>query len=394
MSLLEKPLEAINQTLLEGLISGAVTESKFIEYKRELPGQPDSEKKEFLFDVSSFANAAGGDILYGIEAVDGLPQELVGVEKSTIDSDILRQEQIVRSGIAPRIPGLRMRSVDLRNGRCVLIVRIPRTWAGPHMVTFSGSNKFYSRGSAGKYLLSVEELRTAFSLGETLGEKMKAFRLERASAILNQELSVSLPNEGKTVLHILPTVSFRPGFQVDLLKVVEERADLMKPMKVQHSTGGHWNYDGLIRYGMMDRAPYSYVQMFRNGCLEAVECDLLRIRNNSKYFPSIAFEQEVILCGSRLLKLLEIIGVDGPYLVFLSYLGVRGYIMHVGVSGTSYGAHPIERDNLFLQEVVIESSHNEFAPAVRPIFDQVWNACGWPQSVNYNADGAWIGERR
>ena len=42
-------------------------ESNTIEYKRELQIYSERETKEFLADVSSFANANGGTIFYGID---------------------------------------------------------------------------------------------------------------------------------------------------------------------------------------------------------------------------------------------------------------------------------------------------------------------------------------
>lgn len=34
--------------------------------RRRCPGTTDDEKKEFLADATSFANAAGGDLIYGV----------------------------------------------------------------------------------------------------------------------------------------------------------------------------------------------------------------------------------------------------------------------------------------------------------------------------------------
>ncbi|MCK5240903.1 ATP-binding protein [bacterium] len=48
------------------MISNQIQESRTIEYKESLPGNSDQDKREFLADISSFANAAGGDLLYGI----------------------------------------------------------------------------------------------------------------------------------------------------------------------------------------------------------------------------------------------------------------------------------------------------------------------------------------
>lgn len=64
--MIQKNIDEITEEDLQALIDNSVLESKSIEYKQSLPGNSDSEKKEFLADVSSFANASGGDLIYGI----------------------------------------------------------------------------------------------------------------------------------------------------------------------------------------------------------------------------------------------------------------------------------------------------------------------------------------
>ena len=49
------------------LVDQKIGEHRTIEYKRELPGQRERDHREFLADASSFANAGGGYILYGVE---------------------------------------------------------------------------------------------------------------------------------------------------------------------------------------------------------------------------------------------------------------------------------------------------------------------------------------
>ena len=65
MPLLGKPLASIAESDLEELIEHGIPEGKTVEHKRVLPGNADACKREFLADVSSFANAAGGHIIYG-----------------------------------------------------------------------------------------------------------------------------------------------------------------------------------------------------------------------------------------------------------------------------------------------------------------------------------------
>jgi predicted HTH transcriptional regulator len=64
--MINKDIDQITEEDLQVLIDNAVSESKIIEYKQLLPGKNDPDTKEFLADISSFANASGGDLIYGV----------------------------------------------------------------------------------------------------------------------------------------------------------------------------------------------------------------------------------------------------------------------------------------------------------------------------------------
>jgi predicted HTH transcriptional regulator len=100
---LDNPLDAITQEDLQELIDNRVAERRVIDYKQELHFSSDKERKEFLFDIASFANAGGGHLLYGISEVDGYPDTLVGIAVDSEDGLIRQIESRVRDGIAPRV---------------------------------------------------------------------------------------------------------------------------------------------------------------------------------------------------------------------------------------------------------------------------------------------------
>jgi hypothetical protein len=95
----------VTEPQLRALIDNNVSEGRRIEFKRDL-GKKDEDKREFLADVSSFANAAGGDLLIGVEADTDIASELVGLPNKQADGEILRLENLIRDGIDPRIPGV------------------------------------------------------------------------------------------------------------------------------------------------------------------------------------------------------------------------------------------------------------------------------------------------
>src|SRR5258706_15987202 len=136
MALPTKPLDQITEADLLALIQANEAESKIIDYKETLPGNSDSEKKEFLYDVSSFANTSGGHLVFGMRAKDGIPTELLGIKDLNADTEKLRLHNMIQSGIQPRIPGVEIQGVKLQDDTSALIVRMPRSWSSPHMVTF------------------------------------------------------------------------------------------------------------------------------------------------------------------------------------------------------------------------------------------------------------------
>jgi hypothetical protein len=68
MALKHIGLDQIDQAQLQRLIDGRASETRDIEYKRDAYGSADRDHAEFLADVSSFANSAGGDLVIGMTA--------------------------------------------------------------------------------------------------------------------------------------------------------------------------------------------------------------------------------------------------------------------------------------------------------------------------------------
>ena len=114
-----------------------VSESKIIEYKEILPENSNSKRKEFLADVSSFANATGGYLIYGIKEESGIPVEVCGLAGINPDAEILRLESMIRDGLKPRITSnISIRKISLKTSNTVIIIHIPRSWVSPHMIKF------------------------------------------------------------------------------------------------------------------------------------------------------------------------------------------------------------------------------------------------------------------
>lgn len=397
MSLNHLTLDAVSEGDLQRLVEDCIPESKNIEYKQLLQYATNDQKKEFLSDLTAFANTDGGDLIFGIAEANGVAGQLVGLNNLNTDDTIGKIENLLRDFVQPRIIGTKIKAVLLASGKHVLVIRIPRSFSAPHMVNHSGVSRFCGRNSNGKYDLDVHELRLAFNAGEAYAERLRSFRLDRINRLVSGEAPVALSGTHLIVLHILPLDGVRREgrLQTDELRKADQNYQL-RPMNCS-SWGPTFNFDGLlVKASDHEGKATSYVQLFRKGFIEVVETALLEPRQlaegrpKAKIIPSLSFEQKILEAVPSYLKALESIGIPLPYSISLSLLDVRDFRMYVHAShAVFYDDAPINRDHLLTEEILVESFAEPPDVMLRPLFDQVWNACGRSGSINYDDEGRW-----
>jgi hypothetical protein len=130
----------------------------------------------------------------------------------------------------------------------------------------------------------------------------------------------------------------------------------------------------------------TYVEVFRNGVIEAVESSMLKPYNNKRLIPSPEFETQLIIGIKKFLQNLSELDVEKPYFLFITLLGVKGYKKHI--IGSIY-TEGIDREILFLPEVIITENDIEVERLMKVSFDALFNAMGLEKNNNYDTDGTW-----
>jgi predicted HTH transcriptional regulator len=191
----------VTENELRALIDARVPESRTIEYKAALPGKADDEKREYLADVSAFANTAGGVIVYGMETErdarggdTGVPKTLLGVGTMNTDQERLRLTQLAHDGLEPSLASqvaIQEVAVSAASGP-VLLLGVSRGFSGPHMVSFQRSGKFWRRNEGGKYQPDVQELRRMFLETKAWTTEADEFRRLRIAMVLRREILPAL----------------------------------------------------------------------------------------------------------------------------------------------------------------------------------------------------------
>ena len=388
-----KSIESIEEKDLQELIDLQVRESKELDYKESLSVGMESEKKEFLSDVSSFANANGGFVIYGVRESRedaGLPIELCGMELENPGKFGTTLENIIQTGLDPRLPAsnVHVQVVSLPSkDRWAIVISIRKSWMLLHMIRSTG--RFFSRRSSKKYDLDFSELRTAFELLGTTADRLRRFRMDRLSKIVAGEAPLLLDvHAPKLILHIVPFQAFDPAAQVDIVSLMEHRPLIEPLMLFETSPYGadtRYNFDGLLSWYPQAA---TYAQFFRNGSAEAVDTSILGASKEAKIFSGVTYEKRLREALKRYVAALQTIGVETPLFVMVSLLGVRGFRLKFDHTYYTDDSNKIDRDELIVAETMIEDFDFDVTAATSPIFDTIANAAGWKYSmVSYDNQG-------
>ena len=361
-------IDDIEEGDLQQLVDQSVSEGRSLEFKRELPGGSDADVKEFLADVTSLANAQGGDLVFGLEEAAGSATAISPISVSDPDAAILRLENLLRDGVEPRLAGVRSRWIPLAAGGGAIIQRIPASLAAPHRIKFKNSGRFYTRNSRGKYEMDTHELRAAFNGSEEIPLKLRELHAQAVRMAQGQDMPFRLHADPSAIISLMPITVLRevrdvqpafenallpprisPGGGIDYLHTLEgllvnapkDESDSVRSFALTHSSGridAAWTFGGTrdIRGG--GQAKVIWPKYYRDGVMDVVKNGIARLRQ---------------------------FGIEGPWVIFVSLMHMGGSAIWFPDSTFSKRAW---RDHVTLREIVSGAADER---DLKPFFDAV-----------------------
>lgn len=171
---------------LERMIADGDEENLSLDYKRAASlDRADGKKSEITKDVSSFANSAGGVLIYGIAEPEEktkrhLPERLDPVCRADFSKEWL--EQIIQS-IQPRIEGVVIHpvTVDEQAGTVCYVVEVPPS----HTAHQARDHVYYKRHNFGALPMEDYEVRDVMN--------RKTHPKIRASIFINKTVKIGTP---------------------------------------------------------------------------------------------------------------------------------------------------------------------------------------------------------
>lgn len=389
--MIPKQLEDITLDDLNLLVTERRTEDKAIEYKLELPSNADSEKiSKLLKPVCSLANTDGGDLILGVRAEQGIPEELTGVNVENIDQLKLTLEHQFQNGIEPQIRGVHIKEVQLTNGSYTIVIRVPKSWTAPHRV--KSNARFYARNSAGCYELDVPQIKQAFLLTETVSSSIMNFRADRIASIVGGSSPVQLKEGARVILHVFPLASFTDARKLQVQEY-HPRWQALLP-----ADGGNidyrLNFDGIVVASGTDKNGFrSYNQLFRNGVFESVR--VYEAGERGAFIPGSSYETNLLKSFNKGIQFIKSLDYYPPVYVMVTLAAVKGYTLAIGQETEFYNdpPRPFDRDVYMLPDSEILSYDKSDTDIMRPLFDMIWNSVGYDRSRNFNDQNEWTGHR-
>jgi hypothetical protein len=400
MGTFDLPIKAVTAETLEQLKEQAVKEGLQLEYKEFLP--TDKTQNKFLTSITAFANTSGGDLIYGIRAKrddenvpTGEPEAIVGLPGVNIDQQKLRLEQWIRAHIEPPLVAI-IEPIERGSEPPCLLVRVLASWATIHMVK-TMANPFYGRNSANKYPLSFDQIRQGFTIAGTLRDRVGQFRDDRIQRILRGEAPAQIGSGPKLIFHALPLNPAHDAWarfrEAEHLAEKQKQPSIALRLTLIYGRQNTWHYntDGFL-VSTLQTGGDSYVQVFRDCGIEALDISVQFSgwpnRDDSlKVYHGINIERGVIRAFKSYQQFWNWLGIPGPMTVYLTLLGGKGGSL------VSLGLHPrefipIDRDCLMTPDVVVDDLSAPADTVLKPLFDFLWNASGYPESPHYE-NGTW-----
>jgi hypothetical protein len=367
---------------IDALIAARTREGRTIEYKENLVDlETESGKKEFLRDVASFANTAGGTIYYGIkERRDAKgkktaePEVALGVAgfNNEIENRI---NDILATGIEPRLRS----STEVIEGfpkGPILALSIHRSLTGPHMTR---DGRFFSRDNTGKKPMDYHMIRSSFVALQEPQEAVRAFHRGRIDSISQMLLYAS---HSILAIHCIPVSAFIPSTATNIAH--EMLAQYARGIRFLQALDWRTNLEGFLFYHRAAIAGEAeHAQVFRNGILERVIGGLTGVTNGEHVAYGREIGDTIDQTVRGFLSLQRDLGLDAPISVMVLLKGVMGHkLVHpqVGHPMLYRGWLHFDRDELWFPEMTCTDLHQPFEPIVKEILKLLWQAAGFNEA--------------
>lgn len=330
-------------------------ESQSLDYKRtfEFLDATDKSRKargkdEFRNDVCSFANADGGDLIFGIAEEKGLASDLTPIGIDNIDRFELDLRNILLS-IQPSMPNVEFGFIPVKCGY-VVVVHIEKGIFKPYMTVENQTVfRFFVRHGNRKNAMSYSEISNSFRYAASLSTEIKRFRAERLSELLEDNTGIL------GVIHVIPATFTNPTDYIPMYDLGKS-GKFSLPGQLSYYTMGRMmpNVEGVWFPPEDDSEAYKMLRLFNNGSVELMWKLETKSDRNGRYLVTPAFfcAIEDIVEGTA--AIYEALDKHSTMYACVSIIGGKGYWNYDPRSPIRLSPSKVDRDRILCTPIEIK----------------------------------------
>ncbi len=367
-------LEDIDADTLEEICRQQFSESETVDFKRDLPARDEKGKVELAKDVAAMANTGGGDLIFGIKETDdgGRAGEIAEITEEPSDQAARRILQSLESKIEPRVQGLAIKTVHVRNGY-VLVMRIPMSWSGPHCVRTDTQRRFNFRNGTLTSDMTYSQIKSAFNGVESLTEKARQFIRSRFDVAKKLDHTVQMESGPHAVFLFVPLAGINSMARIS----IPDGTALNAIFWPEGGANIRYSIDGPIVYSGLTPGTYNQSLIFRNGSIECVALvGNSPIEEQKGLYPD-TFSQRLSGSIEAFERLAKTFKTSGPAIIGVALINVKGRRIPSNGFRRDY---VLNLDHIEFPEIYIEdvSASWDLSASKKETIDMLYQAFGRP----------------
>lgn len=387
-----KKLSELQEQDFQRLKDNEVQERDTIEYKRDMYGNSDEDKREMLRDITSMANHHGGHIVIGIEEDDeGIPTNVVGIEAG---NHVERIRGSCLDNIDKRIVGLDIEDISLSNRRVVVVISIPESINVPHIVTYRGLNQFWKRHGRQKDKMTIDEIGEAFDKRLSNLNRLDRFLFTRKAEILESIGDKTYMVISSSPAYLRDEVIFDMHDQ-DLRGIITNPPQLVKGMGNINCGLPYPTINGLRAD---NRSPFysdvpaegDYIEVYSTGYIEygqLIECPkpITQDKDLGLYFASEYHTAHIVNFMRLIERIYEIYLPLTPLVVNFAIYNAKG--MRLATGGRYDKRVRWQKQHFELGKFYAENLPEERKLLTKTICDRLWQAFHYERATVFDDSG-------
>ncbi len=328
-------------------------ESQFLDYKRTFEflegdrARKSRGKDEFRNDVCSFANADGGDLIFGIAEKNGLASNIMPISIDNMD----RFELDLRNALLPIMPSVPHVEFSFiaTSGGYVVVVHIEKGMFKPYMTVENQTVfRFFARRGNHKEAMSYSEISNNFLHAASLTSEIKRFRLERISELLEDNTGLF------GVIHIIPATFRKPSDFIPMCDL-GKTGKLPLPQELNKYVRGRMlpNVDGIWFPSDDGVRDFELLRLFDNGIVE-LKLDLYtHLIRDAEYLISDEFISAIEDIAEGTARIYRSLERHAAVYICTSVIGCKGYWNYDSVSTIRPIPSKVDRDRILCAPIEI-----------------------------------------